>query len=134
MTRVLVVHHDNDMADQEADSLRRHGYTPFQCSGPNYWSCPILAGRPCPAVADADVLVYDIWSAGNESQQLIEELRELHPDIPLVVVAQGMDQDWVETEGLHDVTPVLGVPTGERLAHAIESALAKKRQPVPVTA
>jgi hypothetical protein len=26
MTRVLVVHHDVDMSDQEVDSLRRRGY------------------------------------------------------------------------------------------------------------
>jgi DNA-binding NtrC family response regulator len=127
MTRVLVVHHDPDMADQEADSLRRLGYTPIQCAGPSYWSCPILAGEPCPAVTDADVLVYDVWSTGSSEsgKVLIEELRELHPDIPLVVVDQGMALNWVETEGVHNVTPVTGAPTGERLAAAIEEALAK---------
>ena len=28
MTRVLVVHHDVDLADQEVDTLRRLGYEP----------------------------------------------------------------------------------------------------------
>ena len=127
MTRVLVVHHDPDMADQEADSLRRYGYTSVECAGPNHWACPILSGAPCAAVADADVLVYDVWAAGSSEQgrRLIEQLRELHPDVPLVVVDQGMELDWIETQGVHDVTPVIGAPTGARLSEAIQRALAR---------
>jgi len=34
MTTVLVVNHDIDLEDQEAESLRRFGYTIEQCSGP----------------------------------------------------------------------------------------------------
>ena len=33
MTRVLVVHHDLDLAGQEADSLRRFGYDVVECGG-----------------------------------------------------------------------------------------------------
>ena len=124
MTRVLVVHHDSDMADQEADSLRRRGYTAIECAGPNYWSCPILAGRECPAIADADVLVYDAFSASSDSERLIEQIREIHPGVPLVVVDQGMPLSWIQTDGEHAVTPVIGVPTGDRLAAAVEQALA----------
>lgn len=134
MTRVLVVNHDQDMADEQADSLRRRGYTAVQCSGPNYHSCPVLSGKPCSVVTDADVLVYDVWSAGSSEsgQQLIEQLRDLHPEIPLVVVDQGMSPDWIEISGVHRVTPVIGVPTGERLAVAVERALAAQ-PPVVVT-
>jgi hypothetical protein len=127
MTRVLVVHHDPDMADQEADSLRRHGYEAVECSGPNFWACPILAGDPCNVIEQADVLLYDVYAASSDSQRLIEQIREIHPDVPLVVSGLGMEVDWLETQGIHGVTPVIGAATGDRLAAAIEKALATAR-------
>jgi hypothetical protein len=35
-----------------------------------------------------------------------------------------MEPSWMETAGLHGVTPLVGRPSGERLAEAIEEALA----------
>jgi DNA-binding NtrC family response regulator len=126
MKRVLVVHHDPDMADQEADSLRRAGYSVDQCAGPTFGPCPILSGRPCPAAEAADVLLYDIWASGepDSERQLIEQLREFHPNVPIVLTAPGMQMDWVETAGIHAVTPLVGAVTGDRLRAAIEQALA----------
>jgi DNA-binding NtrC family response regulator len=126
MTRVLVVHHDIDLADQEADSLRRMGYQVEQCSGPGSYDCPVIRGQPCAAVDRADVLVYDVWSTTETggSRQLIQRLRELHRDIPVVLTAPGMELAWVETEGSHAVTPLVGVPTAERLHEAIQEAMA----------
>jgi DNA-binding NtrC family response regulator len=126
MAHVLVVHHDADMADQEVDSLRRAGFAVQQCAGPMYGPCPILAGRPCPAVEEAEVLVYDVWASGDSDsgRQLIEELREQHPEIPVVLTAPGMELDWVETSGLHAVVPLVGLPSGPRLRAAVEEALA----------
>lgn len=128
MTHVLVVHHDLDIADQEADSLRRAGYSVEQCAGPSFGPCPVMYGRTCPAVEHADVLVYDVWSSGDSDseRQLIEELREQHPEIPIVVTAPGMVLDWVETSGIHAVVPLVGAPTAERLKAAIEQALASR--------
>jgi hypothetical protein len=125
MERVLVVHHDIDLADQEADSLRRRGYQVEQCAGPVFHECPILRGEPCPAVERADVLVYDVWSTGESDggRRLIDGLREMHPDVPVVLTAPGMELDWVETEGPHKVVPLVGNPTGERLADAIDQAV-----------
>lgn len=130
MTRVLVVHHDIDLADQEADSLRRHGYEVQACMGPIGAHCPILSGRRCDMADDADVLVYDAWVTGEPdgAQRLIEGLREIHPDVPVVLSATGMEPDWVELAGEHGVTPLVGPPTGARLAAAIEEALAIKRE------
>lgn len=126
MTRVLVVHHDVDLADQEADSLRRMGYEPIGCSGPTGGPCPVLRGEHCPDVHDADVLLYDVWAASESGagRTLIEGLREMHPEIPIVVTAPGMELDWVETEGIHKVIPLVGVPTAERIDAAIKEALA----------
>lgn len=125
MTRVLVIHHDIDLSDQEVDSLRRRGYEARQCLGPIGSSCPILAGLPCDLAVDADVLVYDAFVTGEPegARTLIEGMREIHPDVPIVLVASGMEPSWMELAGLHGVTPLVGQPTGDRLAAAIETAL-----------
>jgi hypothetical protein len=127
MTRVLVVHHDIDLADQEIESLRRLGYEPVGCAGPSGSPCPVLRGEHCPDVHAADVLVYDVWSTTESGggRTLIEGLREMHPEIPIVLTAPGMELDWVEVEGIHKVVPLVGVPTAEKLDAAIKEALAQ---------
>ena len=129
MTRVLVVNHDIDLADEEVDSLRRRGYDVVECLGPIGAHCPILAGRPCTLADEADVLVYDAWVTGEPdgAQRLIEGLRDIHPNVPVVLTASGIEPDWIETIGAHRVTPLVGTPTGPRLAAAIEDAIAKPR-------
>lgn len=128
MTRVLVVHHDIDAADQEAEALRHAGYDVEQCAGPTAGPCPVMRGLPCPMAERADVLVYDVWASGETDggQRLITELRELHPDIPVVLLAPSFELEWVEMEGLHRVTPLTGMPTRARLTAAIEEALATR--------
>jgi hypothetical protein len=125
MFRVLVVHHDPDIADQQASSLRRAGYEVVQCSGPVYAPCPVMHGHVCPAVEDADVLVYDVWSVGDSDggRSLVEGLREQHPNIPIVLDAPGMELEWVETTGVHAVVPLVGQPSGKSLIAAVETAL-----------
>lgn len=126
MTHVLVVHHDPDMADQECDWLRAAGYSVEQCAGPQYGPCPILHGKPCSAVDRADVLVYDVWSTGDtrSEQDLIELLREVQPDTPIVLVSAGLDFDWVQTSGFYAVTELIGTPSAARLTAAVRQALA----------
>ena len=83
MTRVLVVHHDVDLSDQEVDVLRRRGYDTQQCLGPIGTSCPILSGHACELAAGADVLVYDAFMTGEPdgARLLVEGMRELYPDL-----------------------------------------------------
>ena len=128
MTRVLVVHHDVDLSDTEVDSLRRRGYAVTQCLGPVGARCPVLSGRTCALADDADVLVYDAWATGEPegAERLIEGLRDLHPDVPVVLTATGIEPDWIELTGRQAVVPVVGQPTGDRLAAAIEEAIALK--------
>ena len=125
MTRVLVVSHDIDLADQEVDSLRRLGYDVEQCGGPVRGRCPVLAGRRCEMAERADVLVYDAWATGEPdgAQRLIEGLRDLHPDIPLVLCSPSFEPDWIEIAGPHRVTPLVGRPSGARLRESIDQAL-----------
>jgi DNA-binding NtrC family response regulator len=126
MTRVLVVHHDLDMAGQEVDSLRRFGYEVTECGGPTRNVCPVLAGHPCDLAERADVLVYDVWASGDAdgSRALIDNIREVHPDTPVVLTSAGLTLSWEKTTGLHSVTILEGQPTGARLHEAIQEALA----------
>lgn len=126
MTQVLVVHHDVDLADIEVDALRRAGYTVAQCSGPTAGPCPILRGEPCWMIDNADVLVYDIWASGDDGHALITDIRELYPQTPVVLTSPGMELDWVETEGVHGVTPMVGAPTQAKLVGAVERAIADR--------
>ena len=129
---VLVVHHDIDMADQETDSLRRMGYVVEQCWGPSSYSCPVMRGEPCEAVERADVLVYDVFATGESDggKSLVEGLRDLHPNIPVVLTASGMELNWVETEPNkpHLVVPLVGIPTADRLDLAIKEAFSARQK------
>lgn len=126
MTRVLVVHHDTDVADNETDYLRRAGYEVTQCSGPAFGPCPIHAGLPCPIVEGADVLVYDVWATGESDggRSLVEGLAELHPGVPVVLTSAGMEPDWVAPAGTPGVVVLDGAPQGAQLVKAVEQALA----------
>jgi hypothetical protein len=126
MTRVLVVHHDLDLAGQEVDSLRRYGYDVSECGGPTRNHCPVLAGRPCDLAERADVLVYDVWASGDAegARTLIENIRDIHPETPVVLTSPGLPLSWEETVGRHAVTVLTGQPTGARLNEAIQAALA----------
>jgi hypothetical protein len=129
MTTVLVVNHDIDLEDQEAESLRRFGYAIEQCSGPTASTCPVLSGRPCGLAERADILVYDAWASGDAegARALIDGLREIHPNVPVVLTVPGIGLDWIEEEGPHRVVTLMGQPTGARLHEAIQRALATAR-------
>jgi DNA-binding NtrC family response regulator len=125
MTHVLVVHHDPDMADQQSDWLRAAGYTVEECAGPQYGACPVLKGEPCYATSHTDVMVYDVWATGDTEteKRLIERLREVHPDIPIVLTAPGVEFDWVETDGRHGVVTLEGALSAAVLRKAVLTAL-----------
>jgi hypothetical protein len=125
MTRAVVVHHDLDLAGQEADSLRRLGYDVVECGGPSRNVCPVLAGRPCDLAEGADVLVYDVWASGDAegARTLIQNIRDIHPDTPVVLTSPGLQLSWEESTGPRAVTILQGQPTGARIHEAIQAAL-----------
>jgi len=125
MPRALVVHHDIDLADQEADSLRRYGYEVVQCGGPTANTCPVLNGGACQLAAESDVLVYDAWASGDAdgSGELIAGLRHAHPDVPIVLTYPGVGLAGVDDEPTHGVVAVFGQPTGANLHAAIQRAI-----------
>ena len=121
MTRVLLVYHDTVVADTEADQLRRSGYDVDRCGGPiGGGPCPVMRGEPCWQVEAADVLLYDQWEAGHGGRDLIDELRRLHGDKPLVVTSPPRHPANGQASGSPD--PVIA-PTRASLAEAIERAL-----------
>jgi DNA-binding NtrC family response regulator len=135
MTRVLVVHHDIDIEDIEVDALRRAGYEVDQCAGPigALNPCPVLNGQPCWQVERADVVVYDMWANGDGRSELIDDLREVHPDKPVVLTSPGLMSSWVESVGPHAVTPAPWAPTHTvELAAAVETALAQRARSEPI--
>ncbi len=133
MTRALVVHHDIDIADIEVEDLRKAGYEVDQCAGPSGGGCPVMHGEPCWQVEQADVLVYDVFAAGDSGRKLVEELRALHPDKPVVLTSGGLLLDWVETDGPREVTPAVGPPDQTVLVAAIEAAIHHPIPPAPTT-
>jgi hypothetical protein len=119
MTRVLLVYHDTDAADLEADELRRAGYEVDRCAGPTGGGpCPVLHGEPCWQVEEADVLLYDRWDEVRGGLDLVEELRLLHGDKPLVVTSAAHREGHAEGPG----DPVVAT-SGVRLAESIERAM-----------
>jgi hypothetical protein len=70
--------------------------------------------------------VYDVWASGDAegARTLIENIRDVHPETPVVLTSPGLELSWEEATGPHRVTPVDGQPTGARLHEAIQAALA----------
>lgn len=126
MVRVLVVNHDVDMADLEVDALRRGGYEVDQCGGPTHarFACPVLRGLPCWQVEWADVLVYDVWSAGDGGAELTLGLHTQYPGKGIVLTSLGMDVSWLDDATSAAYTMLSGPPTRASLSAAVETALA----------
>lgn len=125
MVRAVVVNSDAGLAGRQADVLRAAGYEVELCGGPQHEPCPVLDSLPCPLVDRADVLIYDAWIAGSSDggRELIAQLRETYVDLPVVLTSVDRSLAWVETEGPHRVTPLVGAPTPEELRAAVEAAL-----------
>ena len=108
----------------EVDGVRRAGYQVRQCIGPiGERTCPVMHGERCWMADEADVLVYDAWASADLGRQLVEDIRALYPDKPIVITSSGLPLDWEETEGPSRVTPLTGAPTRARLTDAVEAAL-----------
>src|SRR5665811_1966147 len=97
-----------------------------RCGGPQQDPCPVLGGLPCPLADRADVLVYDAWAVGGtmQARQLVAEVRETYPDLPIVLTSVDQSLDWVEAEGPHRVTAVVSDPSPTELRAAVQAALA----------
>lgn len=109
-----------------AAALEQSGYTVTRCDGPSVTGCPMLAGCGCTLVERSDVLVYGIADArfGAAGRTLLDELRALYGDHALVVVGSDTRHGPIEFGADHGVIRLRGARGTERLALAVEDALA----------
>jgi hypothetical protein len=123
MTRVLLVYHDENVADIEGDELRRAGFEVDRCAGPiGGEACPVLNGRPCWQVEKADVLIYDTWDTGHGHANLIEDLIDLHPGKPLVLTSP-VPPEAFRPERRDEVRSIPVASSRANLTGAIEQAM-----------
>jgi hypothetical protein len=57
------------------------------------------------------------------SRTLITNIRDVHPDTPVILTTPGLELSWEEDAGRHRVTSLIGQPTGARLHESIQQAL-----------
>ncbi len=130
MNTAVVVNSDPEIAQRHAGTLRAAGYAVELCAGPDHLhgprACPLFGDLPCPLVDRADVLVYDafVMNAPEATRQLIVDMRDTYPDLPIVLTSVDERIEWIETEGPHRVTPLPADPSPEQLTAAVELARA----------
>ena len=54
------------------------------------------------------MLVYDVWASGDAegARALIENIREIHPETPVVLTSPGLQLSWEESVGAPRGDPV----------------------------
>lgn len=109
--------------------LRAEGYQAAACGGPASLptgQCPLVAGRSCPLVEQADVVVHALGLHDPEGRAVFEAERRRSLDRPDVVVTgvPGSGSDL----GAHRGSAVVvdGPLTRESLLEAVESALQRQ--------
>ena len=123
MTKVLVVHHDIDLADQEVESSAGTA-TSWSSSGPTANTCPTGAPvrwRHAP----------DVWRGGDAdgSMELIADLRRVHPEVPIVLTFPGVGLSGFDDEPTHGVVPLEIGMCQPRLTEPIQRAIKARSGP-----
>jgi hypothetical protein len=74
--------------------LKEHGFKVMVCPGPLAGGppCPALAGRRCPMVAGADVVVAGLPRSQEPGSRLLDLHRLLHPSVPVCVPRQAGEE------------------------------------------
>jgi len=110
-----------------AGVLRDEGYQAAVCGGPGALPtgrCPLVEGRGCPLVEQADVVVHALGLSDPEGRAVLEAHRRSAPGHPIVVVT-GLSGPSYTEHGAHPrgATVIDGALTRERLLDAVESAV-----------
>jgi len=126
MTRALLVERDPAVAERIAAALAVVGYDVSRCPGPTLACCPVLGGCGCTLVERADVLVYNVADArfASGDVRLSSELRSLYGDRALILLGTDQVTPSPAVAPGPGVVRLRGKPDPERLALAIEDALA----------
>jgi CheY-like chemotaxis protein len=120
--RVLVVDDDRRLAESVCELLERYRYYARVASG------PVEAARHL-AVDRFDVLIVDwILSGGNNGRTVVEQARDLYPDLPVVVYSAFPSSD-AETATLPNTQFVPKGPDVDTIRNAVERALTSLHSP-----
>jgi hypothetical protein len=127
MTRLLVVHPNPLVAWDRAAALEHAGYEVEICGGPAHAGCPVIDDQACPLLDGADALIYDaaLGSTG-EMRLLVEHLRDMYADLPLVLIGAADASEWARVEGDQHVWHVPQVGTVAELVAVVEEALTEQ--------
>jgi hypothetical protein len=74
-----------DISDFHA--FRCAGFEVTVCGGPtaDAAECPTVRGEPCPLLAEADVVLFDLDSDPGTRSEVLTAMRASRPDLPIVV-------------------------------------------------
>ena len=125
MARILVECGNALVAMDRVEALEACGHEVTTCTGPGHHDCPVLAGRPCEAVADADVVVSCL---GDQTLRVALATKLVHPDQPVIAVLTGAEIGEI----VRAVDGVAVVPSGaddRALTAAVEEALLGEARP-----
>jgi hypothetical protein len=69
------------------DAFRAAGFEVSVCEGPTTdpAACPVVRGEPCPLMAEAAVVLFDLDSDPQTRSQVLAAVRASRPDLPIVV-------------------------------------------------
>jgi CheY-like chemotaxis protein len=84
---VLIESCDFVKRDVLTQVLSRNGYSVQACGGPEAMDakCALVSTGTCEGVAGADVIVHSMRHSDHRNREVLHELREQHPDTPVVV-------------------------------------------------
>jgi hypothetical protein len=85
--RLLVESPDPVMAISDFDAYRRAGFDVTVCEGPadDPGECPVVRGEPCPLMAEADVVLFDLDGDARRRADVLAAMRADRPELPIVV-------------------------------------------------
>jgi hypothetical protein len=96
--RVLIEHEDPVIRAELAEGLRERGYDPLTCGGPGEqdW-CPLLGQEPCPAAAQADVVITGLVR-DRSGRRIAHTILDNYPGHRLIVDAPPETLDELDPE------------------------------------
>lgn len=121
--RVLVEHADGAVGDHLVAGLRQRGYDALGCEGPDEQTpCPLLQGRPCAAVEQADAVVTGLVDEAT-GRAIATAIHSSHPDRPLLM--EGTPLMLRDLEAEMPISPVFPLEV-DRVADLLDQRLARR--------
>ena len=110
-------------AEALSAALRAAGTRPIVCTGPTSdgGACPLLVDEPCPVLADADAVVFDLDLDRDDDRAVLRTLVQ-DPAAPPVVTERSRDEARRHADVLERCT-VVPPYSPARTAQAVVTAL-----------